>query len=431
MMNFLKSLYYQIKRFIKGIGNNIVFIPAVIGMLGVLLAILLYFLESMGISKFLIEKTPYLVVNNYETASTLLSTFSAGVLSIMVFSFSMVMLLLNQAGNNYSPRVLPGLISVKKHQYIIGLFLGTVLYNTFVLVGLKPSTNQYQLPGFSVLLGMLWTVMCLFAFIYFIDSISKSIQVQNILSKIFDKAKSRMAEIKEKQCFNTSQFNKDKSWESIHSTQTGYLHNIDEALLLNYAQNFKTRIEVNQLEGTFVMKGEKIITSEKTLTEEQNNDLLSCLIINRNGEAVRENYLLGFKQISEIGLRAMSPGINDPATAITTIDYLTELFSIQMNLPEGNRFLKDKDDTIWVILKSMDFKDLLYQVMVEYRTYCKADMSCMQKLATMLKRLHELPQANENHKKSIEQEMQLLALDAKDGIKNPADYAILEDLMKI
>ncbi|MEN8817497.1 MAG: DUF2254 family protein [Nonlabens sp.] len=76
----------------------------------------------------------------------------AGGISMLVFSFSMVMLLLSQAAANYSPRVLPNLISNRKHQYILGAFLATILYNIITVIGLEPKGDGYLLPGFSVLL---------------------------------------------------------------------------------------------------------------------------------------------------------------------------------------------------------------------------------------------------------------------------------------
>src|SRR5690606_4683034 len=98
-----------------------------------------------------------------------------------------------QASSNFSPRVLPGLISNRNHQFVLGIYLATILYNTFTLVGINPQENdKYQLPGFSVLIGIILTVICLGAFLYFIHSISQSIQVNNILDSIYKKAKKRL-----------------------------------------------------------------------------------------------------------------------------------------------------------------------------------------------------------------------------------------------
>lgn len=416
-----KSTFIKSKNFLKDIGSNIVFIPAVGGFLGSVLAVIMYFMEDYGISSFLIERLPYLVINNYDTASTLLSTFSAGVLSILVFSFSMVMLLLNQAGTNFSPRVLPGLISVKRHQYIIGLFLGSILYNTIVLVGLRPTTDKYQLPGFSVLLGIMITTICLFSFIYFIDSISRSIQVQNIISKIYRQIKKRMIEIKELEGVYDAELDIKDSWTWVVANKSGYLQAILEEDVLNFAKENEVEISIDKLEGSFIMEGEKLIQISKELDEDKLKLLYNFLVINRKGEDIEENYLYGFKQIAEIGVRAMSPGVNDPATAITTIEYLTELFGLKMSMNEGFRYLKDEEDNVWIQLRSSTFAELLYQIMVSYRTYSKSDMNVVQKLLLMLIQLKSLPHATDKNIETIDREIELLNFDVEQSIKNPED----------
>ena len=150
--------------------DKIAFYPSIIALFGILLAYFMLFLEEKGITKYLLEYIPDVVVNNTETSRSLLTTFIGGLISIMVFSFSMVMLLLSQASNNYSPRLLPGLISDKHHQVILGIYLATILYNIFILFSVEPSEDKYTLPGFSVLLGIVFTILCLVAFIYFIHN---------------------------------------------------------------------------------------------------------------------------------------------------------------------------------------------------------------------------------------------------------------------
>lgn len=342
----------------------------------------------------------------------------------------MVMLLLNQAGTNFSPRVLPGLISVKSHQYIIGLFLGSILFNTIVLVGLRPTTDKYQLPGFSVLLGIFITTICLFAFIYFIDSISRSIQVQNIISKIYRQVKTRMEHIKEAEDNYDEELIIDNNWHWVKSNKSGYLQDILASDLLRFATNHDIKISIEKLEGSFLLEGQKLIQISKKLNEEQTNILLNFFIINRKGENILENYLYGFKQITEIGVRAMSPGVNDPATAITTIDYLTELFALKMSMNEGFRYLKDVNNQVFVQLRSVTFNELLYQIMVSYRTYCKNDMSCVQKLLLMLVQLKKLPHSNEKFDKIINKEIETLIYDVENNIQNPEDLAQIKSLLK-
>ena len=163
------------KIYLQRISSKIAFYPSLLAVLGIFMVVCMIYLESLGISQSLQEYVPILVLEDGDTALTILGACIGGLISMMVFSFSMVMLLLSQASSNFSPRLLPGLISNKKHQVILGIYIATILYNLLILLSINPSSSKSELPAFSVLIGMVFTVSCLVAFIYFIHSISQGI----------------------------------------------------------------------------------------------------------------------------------------------------------------------------------------------------------------------------------------------------------------
>jgi uncharacterized membrane protein len=205
-MNRLSNFFNQLR-------TKIAFFPTLISISGLALAFFMIYLEQLNISANLIEDAPGLVIDDTDTAKTILSTLIGGLISLMVFSFSMVMVLLNQASSNFSPRVLPGIISDEKHQVVLGLYIGTILYNIFILISIEPTENSYQTPGFSVLIGIVLTVIFLAAFIYFIHHISQTIQVGNILLKIKKRTKTEIEKIVEKQGEKTLSFSNTTNWK--------------------------------------------------------------------------------------------------------------------------------------------------------------------------------------------------------------------------
>jgi len=417
----MKFLYNKILSFYKTIEGKIAFYPSLMAFAGFSFAMLMLYLENRGISSFVFEHVPELVINNPDTAKTLLSFLTGGIISIMVFSFSMVMVLLNQASSNFSPRVLPDLISNKKHQYVLGAYLATILYNTFTLVGINPKEDaQYQLPGFSVLIGIILTVVCFGAFLYFIHSISQAIQVNNILDNIYLKAKTRLLRILEIEEENPPSFPDTSDWKNYYSTQTGYFQKFAIQNLLNICEEEGIQLKILPVQGIFVLKGIPIFQTNKEISEDVVNKIRSNFNFAR-GEFVEDNYALAFKQITEIGVKAMSPGINDPGTAINTIDYLTELFSYRMR--KNDRSVITQNDKELIFVTTVNFKELFYQVMVSYRTYCKGDMSCLQKLFMMMSYLMQQESQEESYKKNILDEAEELYNDAKSTLQNKSDLA--------
>lgn len=421
----MKKLFFRSLSFFNIMESKIAFYPTVLALLGIFFAFFLMYLENLGISKYLLDKAPVLVVDNGNTAMVMLSSLISGLISVMVFSFSMVMLLLSQAANNYSPRLLPGLISDKKHQVILGIYLSTILYNIFILFSIQPTGNKYQIPGFSVLVGIIGTIICLYAFIFFIHNISQSIQISNILKMIFTQSKNRLNEVIAKESIHLAPFPDSDGWHEYESEESGYLQNISYTNMIDFSIENSTKLHIIPFKGSFILKGIPMFRSKIELDKEQVHQILNNISYARE-ELVEDNYILGFKQLTEIILKAMSPGINDPGTAINAIDYITELFALRMQKKDIN--VIRRDEIPYIKVETVDFKDLLYQVMVAIRTYCKHDVTLNQKLLVMLHYLLQQKTYNDDYYDYIKDEAALLLSDAKKSINNTVDIERLTGL---
>ena len=404
--------------------NKIAFFPAIMGIGGALFAYIMMFLENRGISKYIRDFLPELVINNTETARVILTTFIAGLISIMVFSFSMVMILLNQASSNFSPRLLPGLISNRRHQIILGVYLFTIIYCIFILVFIEPSGKKYQLPGFSVLISIIFMVYSLAAFIYFIHSISQEIQINNILLSIFTSSENKLKKIIEKEKKINATKPDTENWTSYNAKCSGYFNTISTKTLLKLSKENNIKIEIVSNKGAYCNESDILFKVDK----EVNEKIIETIYTNFNfskGELIDNNYLLAFKQITEVAVKSMSPGINDPGTAINAIDYLSQLLILRVQKQDID--LVEDDDEILLVLNSINFNDLLYNVMAPLRIYCAHDIIIVRKLLALLKNLKTKAIKTE-YKNSIDSEINLLLTDAKREIANESDIKKLEEL---
>jgi uncharacterized membrane protein len=421
----MEEIYHRTLAYLKYIKNKIAFYPTVFALMGIFLAFLMMYIEGLGISQHLLKNFPALMVEDGATALTILSALITGLISMMVFSFSMVMLLLSQASSNYSPRLLPGLISDKVHQIILGIYLATILYLIFILFSIHPSEDKYTIPGFSVLIGIIATVLCIYSFIYFIHNISQSIQINNILDEIYTLAKNRLHQLIKNEKGDEPEFPNDDEWYEYHTNTSGYLQNLAINPISEICLENNTQIIILPVKGIFVLKGLPLFKSRKKLDDEVVKNLISHFIFAR-GELVGDNYLLGFKQITEIIVKAMSPGINDPGTAINGIDYLTELFYLRLK-KRDNSFIC-KDGIALIKLNNLSFEVLLYNVMASIRTYCKHDIILVQKLLVMFKYLKNENVQNKVYVNCIEVETRNLLEDVKEAIPNRRDVEIAFEL---
>jgi uncharacterized membrane protein len=398
------------------------------GIASVLIGLGMLASEKAGISVYFQEHVPELVINNLDTARNLVTTLVGGGISMLVFSFSMVMLLLNQAASNYSPRVLPSLISERRHQFVLGVFLGTIIYNILIMLSIEPKGDDYQVPGFSVLVGTVFAIVSLGVFVYFLHSISTSIQINHIMEDIHSLSRKRLKDLIE----NQSTYDKpleSENWQEVRSPRSSTLQNISNHGLFDIAEKLGTKIEVVALKGVYIIEGEVLFKSEKKLDEAEIKDVLQNFNF-LEAELVRDNYILGFKQLAEIGVKAMSPGVNDPGTAIDSINYLTDLFALRMQKSDSD-VVKNDDGEVIIQVRILSFRHLLYAILAPFRNYSKHDFTVLYRMFHSLNILKSKDAIDEGFYDDIKEQEKLLMTDARNSLENENDLKILKELYDI
>lgn len=425
------KLKNKILDFFRNVTYSIAFYPTLIALGLTLFAIGILYAENFNISDWLAERARLLVIRDESTARSVVSTITGGLISLMVFSFSMVMLLLNQASSNFSPRLLPGLISNKRHQFVLGTYLGTIIYGIIILMNVHPDYKVYGVPGVSITVLVLMAIYCLALFIYFINNISKNIQVTQVLHHLHQETRRKLLDLKEedtKRLLPIEAMPDTGHWSEIKTDEGGYVQNISFHHLVDIGKRTGSRFKMQRFRGEFVVEGLPLILSENPLSEEDKQEVLSCISLSTT-DAVSENYVHGFKQIVEIAVKAMSPGINDPGTALNVIDYLTQLFTLRMQIDE-TRYFQDDTKRTRLFLQPIPFHDLLYFVLADLRQYSRHDPVVMIKLLSMFELLLKQDRELDKYRNVLIPELNALLEDAKNHIDNSYDRQRIETMGK-
>ena len=161
----MNTILLPVKRFWRYLRGSITFIPSVYVLAAIFTAILFRYLEGQGLSNWLGERADFWIISDPDTARTILSTVIGGVISLTVFSFSMVMVVLGQATNSLSPRLLPQLIRDKSHQTVLGIYLGVIVFSCLALMADNPG-DEYTSNSFTIFCCVVLVIVCLGLFVY-------------------------------------------------------------------------------------------------------------------------------------------------------------------------------------------------------------------------------------------------------------------------
>lgn len=418
----MKNAYIQrVLIFAKHIKGNIGFYPVILSILFLVLAFVLLSLEANGSLEPVKEVLKKVVIKDKDTARSILTTVIGSILSLTVFSFSMVMVVLNQASSNFSPRLLPGLLSNRRHQLILGFYIGTIVYSIIILISVQSYEDTENQVGFSVMLAAFFGINCVFLFVYFINSISQSVQVQNIIENEYQDALSILEQTEKRQKKNQQDVPNSEKWETLKSKHSGYYRGLDNSVFKEKLIEEDCIIEIIPYEGNYVFAGDIIVATEKKLSEELKEDILEGLSFSPFRHT-GSGYYGGMVKLMEVAVKAMSPGINDPGTAIDVINRINKLIEDRIYLRSKSIDVLE-DNGLRVIINEIKMEDLLRHVVTPIRHYSKGDSSVSLKLAESLNYLASIECIQAQEKENIIEELLALKHDVQSTIDNEKDLS--------
>ncbi len=364
--------------------NSISFYPALIGLLFLIIAIFMLGLDFSIQGKNFKSSISWLNIKDASTARSIIAAIAAGIISLTVFSFSMVMIVLNQAASQMSNRVLDKLIGNRFQQIVLGIYIGTIVYAFFLLSTIRDIDSGLYIPSLSIYLLMFFTIFDIFLFIYFLHYITQSVKYEVIIRRIYDNT----LEVMKANCFKEEDSSTEITIENgikIFSNKSGIYESYGSNNLINFCTQNNCLVHVIPTRGTIILKGSPIALVSKVLNDNLSNELLRYLYIHES-ESIEENYFYGFRQLTEVAIKALSPGINDPATAIISLRSLFELYTFRIqHFPKI--ILRDKSLQAFVILSELSFENIFLDTIIPIWNYGKDDRMIQQKMQLLLAQL--------------------------------------------
>lgn len=322
------------------------------------------------------------------TARTIISTVAGAIISLTVFSFSMVMIVLNQAASQMSNRVLSSMIENRFQQIILGFYIGTTVYALFLLSTIRDITSGIYVPALSIYLLILLTIIDIFLFIYFLDYVTQTVKYETVIDRVSKQTMDTMKKSFEK--INT----KKADWDSlpyveIKTQRSSYFQGFNETKLLNIASREDLYVSFLFKPSTFLLE-DKIcmrVYSKGKISDDTINEIANTADF-YNGQPINKIPEYGFRQLTEIALKALSPGINDPGTAVLALNSLTVLlaYKLEYSLPE---LKMDEEDVPRIYAPYPTFKEMFKLCIYPIWNYGKEDMYIQRELLGSIKMLKE------------------------------------------
>ena len=369
----------RLLNYLENFRSSFWFVPSILMFSAVAGAFLMVNLDAQ-VELTILEAFPFLELSP-SAARSILSSIVGAMISSTGVVFSMTIVALSLASSQFGSRLIRTYRSRRSTHFTLGIFVSTSLYCILVLASIR-DTDLVFVPLLSVGLGILLTLVCLSTLIYYIHDMSYAIQASSVISKsasdlhnatqrLFPtkigeakvEASDGQPAVDESDLQQTAEGLGEPLWTVLCEKQVGYVQAIENESVLKLARKHDLVIRLLLRPGDFVYHGREIAnvyvcSAAKTSIEDDEKvqgEVRACLIVGTN-RTPTEDIQYAFNEIVEIAVRALSPGINDPFTAINCVDRIMAALCELKEYEAPSQYRADEEGALRVIADCVPFE---------------------------------------------------------------------------
>jgi uncharacterized membrane protein len=307
----------------------------------------------------------WVISGSPDTARQILSSLAGSIITVVGVVFSIMIVTLTLASQQFGPRMLRTFIRDRGAQLTLGTFVATFFYAMLALI----SIGSTFVPHLTVTVALILTAIDLGVLIYFIHHIATMIQLPQVIASIahdlvmaIDAEGGPSAppdELVSGPSPDVLLARLDRAGHVVTAPASGYLRFVRNATLVRIATECDAVIRLHYRPGHFLTKGHPMATVWPPEAAETIRRRLESVHITGPLRTLSQDIAFGIDQLVEIAIRALSPAVNDTFTAMTCIDWLGDSLCQIAVQWRPDAFHRDRLGTIRLISAPVSYERLV------------------------------------------------------------------------
>jgi uncharacterized membrane protein len=323
-------------------------------------------------------------------ARAVLSTVAGSIITVASTTFSITVTTLSLASNQFGPRLLRSFIRDTGNQIVLGTFTATFLFCLLILRTVRGLEDDKYVPHISVTVSVALAVLSVGVLIYFIHHVAESIQVSHLAQRVSTELNASVARLFPDLGGPSAPRTAAPSLTGaavVNSTSEGYVQAIDTDTLLEFATANDLVISLRVRPGDYLFPGLEIARVLPATSPRIQTGIGAALSVGRVRTTFQDAEF-GFLQLTEIALRALSPSINDPFTAILCLDHLTAAMVrlAHRRLPDAVRC--DRNGRARLIARPYNWQELTHAAFGQIAGPARTHPTVLHRLRTAVVSVH-------------------------------------------
>ena len=345
------------------------------------------------------DQASYLFTGGADSARSVLEAISGSLITVTSLTFSLTVVTLQLASSQFSPRLLRTFTRDLVVQGTLALFLGTFTYSLTVLrtVRTGDAGRTEFVPGIAVTVAFLLALASVIGLVLFLAHLTRTIRVESMLRSVHQDASATAEaelEISEDQPFSLAGLPPADVARPILADSSGFLVSVDAEAILASAVEADAVVMLLASPGSSIVSGVPIgavwSRAATRLDDSSFDDI---------GDGVRRAVRTGFertstqdvsfglRQLTDVALKALSPGINDPTTAVHALGHSSALLGELSHRDLGPGIRRDEDHAVRVILRRPGLEELLDLAIAQPARYGAEEPAVLHRILALLEEL--------------------------------------------
>ena len=387
MRNKLQSGWHRL-------AGSLWFVPALIVAGAIGLAALMVELSARTDPEAL-ARFPRLFGAGAEGARSMLAAIAGSMITVAGVTFSITVLAVAQASSQYTPRILRNFMRDRANQVVLGGLAGIFVYCLVVLRTIRAGDELHFIPAIAVLLAVGLAVLGIGFLVFFIHHITETLEAGSILARIARETVRAVDRLFPQELGQRPVDDEpdtpppavaaldSAAWHALPAAATGYLQQVDGDGLLRYAEERGVVVRMERGIGEFAIEGMPLASITGAHATAEDARALNALFTLSSYRTVQQDAAFGIRQIVDIAVKALSPGVNDTTTAVSCVDHLGAVLVrlARRRVAEPYRMARGE---VRVLARGPTFESLVNEALDEIRQNASGNVSVLSRLLSVL-----------------------------------------------
>jgi uncharacterized membrane protein len=391
------------------ISSSFWFVPGLMMAVGVALAILL-----PEVDRAIEWRLPGRFRVSGETARATISTLAGAMVTVTGIVFSTTTVAISITAAQHGPRLLRNFFAKSVTQATLGVCLSVSVFCLLLLRTIDDREGEIFIPQISVHAAYLFVLAALIAIIFFTHQVASLMQTQNVASDVADELDNAVCrlypdpldedaggEAEEgggspawRECWEG--FDEESS-QAAPSARDGYVQAIDVGSLLKIATRRDVLLRIDARPGDYVREGDRLVSASPgdRLEEDDLKRIRGDFMVG-NLRTPQQDVECAVVELVEIAVRALSPGVNDPFTAMTCIDRLSGALRRLAGRKPAQSLWRDEEGTPRLVVKPRAFADVVDAAFNQIRQHSRTDVAVTVRLLQAIEAIAIAPRDAES-----------------------------------